>query len=75
MENQKMSWKVEVIADASGKWCDNAVRLATREEAEAEARSLASRWLLVERWRVVESDEPPNYTIVDGKIREIESHE
>jgi hypothetical protein len=30
-----MSFKPEVIADTSGKWCDNALRFATREEAKA----------------------------------------
>jgi len=33
-----MSWKPEVIADSSGKWCGNALRFATREEAEANVR-------------------------------------
>jgi len=31
----KLSWKAEVIADSSGKWCGNALRFAAREEAEA----------------------------------------
>ena len=30
-----MSFKPEVIADSSGQWCGNALRFATREEAEA----------------------------------------
>ena len=29
-----MSFKPEVIADTSGKWCGNALRFATREEAK-----------------------------------------
>lgn len=55
------SYAVEVVADSSGKFAGNAVRLATHEEAERYARNLAARWRLVERWRVVESEEPPNY--------------
>ena len=55
------SFKVEVIADSSGKWVANAVRLATWEEADRCAANLAARWILVRDWRVVESDEPPNY--------------
>ena len=54
-----MSWKVEVIADHSGKWCGNALRFDTKEGAEAEASSLAMRWTAVQDWRVVESDDPP----------------
>jgi len=46
-------WKVEVIADNSGKWCGNAMRYETKEEAETAAKDLASRWILVREWRVV----------------------
>lgn len=56
-----MSFKPEVIADSSGKWCGNAVRFATREEAEAWAIDRAIRWTLVRDTRVVESDDPVNY--------------
>jgi hypothetical protein len=55
-----MSWKAEVIADNSGKFCGNGLRFATHREAEAYARDLANRWTLVSEWRVVESDEPVN---------------
>ena len=47
-------FRYEVIADNSGKWAGNGVRYATREEAEAGARDLMSRWMLVREWRVVE---------------------
>jgi hypothetical protein len=50
-------FKVEVIADSSGKWCGNAMRFATREGAEAYARDLAWRWTLVREWRVVPAEE------------------
>jgi len=49
-------YKIEVIADSSGQWAGNAVRYDTHEEAEAAARSLARRWVLVTDWRVVEID-------------------
>lgn len=55
------SFAAEVIADNSGKFCGNGIRLATREEAEKYARDLMMRWTLVTEWRVVESDEPVNY--------------
>ncbi len=52
------SFKIEVIADSSGKWCGNELRFATLEEAKLYALDLASRWTLVRDTRVVESDDP-----------------
>ena len=54
------SWAVEVIADASGKWCGNAMRYPTDEVAMAAAADLAWRWTAVRDWRVVESTDPVN---------------
>ena len=62
------SYKVEVIADSDGKWCGNSVRYPSLEAAEIGARDLAWRWLRVRDWRVVASDDEPNYDIVDGKL-------
>ena len=62
-----MSWAPEVIADNSGKWVGNALRFATKEEAEANVRDLSWRWILVRETRVVESDEPVNYAWVAGQ--------
>jgi hypothetical protein len=59
-EEEPRSWKVEVIADSSGKWSSNALRFKTKPEAETYAKDLASRWTSVTVWRVVESDEEPN---------------
>ncbi len=70
MPNCPPKYKVEVLAyggannlrscscscDDSGKWAGNAMRYDTREEAEAAARDLFSRWMLVREWRVVEVD-------------------
>jgi hypothetical protein len=50
-------YRVEVIADSSGKWVGNGCRFATRDEAEAYGRDLSRRWILVREYRVVE-DEP-----------------
>ena len=52
------SWKPEVIADDSGKWAGNAVRFATREQAEAWVQDLKRRWTLVRDTRVVPSGDP-----------------
>jgi hypothetical protein len=62
------SFKPEVIADNSGQWCGNALRFATREEAEANVQDLMMRWLLVRETRVVESDDEPNYRWADGRL-------
>ncbi len=47
------TYKVEVIADSSGKWCGNMLTFETEEEAEEYAKDLAMRWTLVRDWRVV----------------------
>ena len=67
-----MSWKPEVIADSSGQWCGNALRFATREEAEANVADLKARWWLVTDTRVVESDDPVNYRWIDGRLEGVE---
>jgi hypothetical protein len=66
-----VSFKPEVIADSSGKWAGNSLRFATREEAEANVRALASRWFLVRETRVVESDDPVNYRWEDGRLEAV----
>ena len=66
-----MSWKSEVIADNSSKFAGNALRFATQKEAERYVRDLSMRWLAVRDTRVVESDEPVNYAIVDGVLKSL----
>jgi hypothetical protein len=68
-----MSFKPEVIADTSGKWCGNALRFSTREEAEANVRDLMMRWLVVRETRIVESDDPVNYRYIDGRLESLTS--
>jgi hypothetical protein len=70
-----MSYAAEVIADNSGKFRGNALRFATREEAEVYAKDLESRWLLVRERRVVESEDPVNYEIKDGVMSAVEKQE
>ena len=65
------SYKSEVIADSSGKWAGNALRFATRKEAEVYVADLARRWLLVTDTRVIESDDPVTDEIVDGQTRKV----
>jgi hypothetical protein len=65
------SWKPEVIADSSGKWCSNALRFATEQEAYASARDLFYRWTLAVNFRAAQSDDPVNYRYVDGRLEEV----
>lgn len=58
-----MSWKPEVRTGNDEKWYDNSLRFATQEEAEASARDLMNRWMLVVACRAVESEDPVNYRI------------
>jgi hypothetical protein len=46
-------YRVEVIADNSGKWCGNGKRFESMGDAADYARDLAWRWTSVQRWRVV----------------------
>lgn len=57
-----MSYRPMVeVSGEPGKFHGNGLRFATREEAEASARNLQSRWLLVVAIQVDESEDPVNY--------------
>ena len=66
------SFKGEVIADNSGKWVGNALRFATHEEANSYVTDLSWRWTSVRKTRVVESDEPVNYRLDEGRLISLE---
>ena len=68
-----MSFKAEGIADSSGEWVGNALRFATRKEAEDYVFDLSMRWTLVCDTRVVESDEPVNYKLEGYKLVPLEN--
>ena len=53
------SFKIEVLV--SGKWSSNALRFATKEEAEASVRELMSRWYIPEDGRAAESEDPVSH--------------
>jgi hypothetical protein len=57
-----MSWKVEVVADSTGKWCGNSLVFPTEEEALGYGNDLKSRWMSVRKYRAVESDEPVTHS-------------
>jgi hypothetical protein len=67
------SWKPEVIADSSGQWVGNGLRFATKQEALDNVADLASRWFMVRETRVVESDEPVNYSYHNRKLVAVQS--
>lgn len=64
-----MSWSPEV--EVGGKFYGNALRFATKEEAEANASDLYRRWTLTTDHRAVESTDPVNYRWVNGKLEEV----
>lgn len=66
-----MSFKPSVSTDGGTTFNENNLAFATREEAEASAKDLMSRWMLVTDWRVIESDQPVNYTLVDGVLESV----
>lgn len=65
------SYRPMVLVDAD--FAGNALRFATREEAEANARDLMSRWMAVREIRVDESDDPVNYRWIDGRLAAVEA--
>jgi len=54
-----MSYKTEVLV--GGKWSTNAVRFATRKEAQAAGRELLCRWFVPTDSRAAKSTDPVNY--------------
>lgn len=56
------------MVKVSGEWAGNALRFATREEAEASALHLFQRWTLCQDYRADESDDPVNFVWKDGNL-------
>lgn len=65
------SWKPVIKTDNTGKWYDNALRFATKEEAPISACDLANRWLLVRDFDAHESEDPVTHKIVDNVMLEV----
>ena len=61
------SYKPEVRCYGEKDFAGNALRFATKAEAELYVHDLMMRWTRVDDTRVVESDDPVNYMIMDGK--------
>ena len=62
-----MSFKVEVKVN-SDPWVANGLRFATEKEGNEYGNDLLSRWFLPSAFRVVPSDDPVNYSFIDGKL-------
>lgn len=65
------SWKPVVQTDSTGKWYGNALRFATQQEAQDNARDLAMRWLAVLAHSAMPDEAEPNYRYVDGALEPI----
>jgi hypothetical protein len=60
---KKLSWAPQAITD-SGQWAGNALRFATKEEAE----TYVAKMVFLGSTRVVESSDPVNYRWEDGRV-------
>lgn len=63
-----MSFKPEVKTAGNCNWAGNALRFATEAEANRYVHDLAMRWTAVADVRVIPSEDPVNYRIVDDKL-------
>lgn len=66
------SWKPEVRTGSDPKYYGNALRFPTAGEAARCAIDLMSRWMAVNNWQVVESDDAPNYRWANGALMGID---
>ena len=66
-----MSFRPMVLVQ--GEWSGNALRFATKEEAEANAADVFRRWTSPTEYRVEESTDPVNYRWVDGKAERVDA--
>lgn len=66
-----MSFKPEISTDGGKTFGQNGQAFATEGEARKMAADIFSRWMLATDYRVVESDEPVNYEIVEGALRSV----
>jgi hypothetical protein len=67
-----MSWKAEVVADNTEQFCGNALRFASKLEAEQYVMDLMFRWVLVRKTRTLECEDPVNAEWKDGKLMQLQ---
>ena len=66
-----MSWK-PAIKTSGEDFHLNGQAFETKEEAEAMAKDIFSRWMQATDHKAVESDEPANYRIINGALEPIQ---
>lgn len=66
-----MSYAPMVRTTDNGPFATNALRFATRDEAQAWLDDLVMRWFAVRDTRVDESTDPVNYKIENGVLTEV----
>jgi hypothetical protein len=64
-------FRVDVLATGETRWAHNALTFPTTAEAEAYARDLYSRWMMMERASVVPVDHPEREPYVSGERTEV----
>lgn len=65
------SYRVEVQTEVHGPWSFNALRFATKEQANAYGRDLWARWTSVREWRVADSTDPVTHIWTAEGLKEI----
>lgn len=67
-----MNYRPEVSTDGGKTFGQNGQIFPTKEEAEHMARDIYGRWMLATDYRATETEDPVNYTIVDGVLMPVE---
>lgn len=66
-----MRYRFDVLASGETRWSNNSITYDTREAAEAAARDLYGRWMLVDKASVVPVDTPTREPYVAGGREEV----
>jgi len=61
LREKTISWRADVIADSSGKWVGDTLRVASQREVSSYLQDLTYRGAAVSYERVVESSDPINH--------------
>ena len=62
------SWACWVLVKGEREWVTNALRFATKEEADAWGVDLDSRWTLPKELEARPSDDPVNHRFAGGRL-------
>lgn len=68
-----VSYKPQFKVFGDPKFYSNGIAFATHAEAEENAREKYNSWTSAEEYRVVESDEPVNYAMVEGQLTPVKT--